>query len=152
VRRWTPTAARDWRVQIAARGTIRADPGRLETALDGLLENAVTATDEGDTIEVSCRAAGDDLVIELADEGRGIAAEDLPRIFDRFARVEADRGRSNGGTGLGLSITKAIVEAHGGSISAVSDGGRGATFRIMLGGFRADPSVPVVLPDVALSE
>jgi two-component system OmpR family sensor kinase len=152
VRRWTPTAARDWRVQIAARGTIRADPGRLETALDGLLENAVTATDEGDMIEVSCRAAGDDLVIEVADEGRGIAAEDLPRIFDRFARVEADRGRSNGGTGLGLSITKAIVEAHGGSISAVSDGGRGATFRIMLGGFRADPSVPVVLPDVALSE
>jgi signal transduction histidine kinase len=152
VRRWTPAAARDWQVRIAARGTIRADAGRLETALDGLLENAVKATDEGDTIHVSCRTAGDDLVIEVADEGRGIAAEDLPRIFDRFARVEADRGRRNGGTGLGLSITKAIVEAHGGSISVVSGEGKGATFRIRLGGSRPVPSVPVVLPDVALSE
>ena len=137
VRRWTPTAARDWQVRIAAQGTIRADPERLETALDGVLENAVKATDDGDTIRVSCRAQGDDLLIEVADEGRGIAPEDLPRIFDRFAKVEADRARSNGGTGLGLSITKAIVEAHGGVIDVISEEGRGATFRIRLGGFRA---------------
>jgi two-component system OmpR family sensor kinase len=143
VRRWTPTAARDWQVRIAARGTISGDPQRLATALDGLLENAVNATDDGDTIRVSSRAGGDDLVIEVTDEGRGIATEDLPRIFDRFAKVGADRARSNGGTGLGLSITKAIVEAHGGSIDVESEPGAGATFRIRIGGFHAVPDPPL---------
>jgi signal transduction histidine kinase len=137
VRRWTPTAARDWQVRIAAQGAIRADPERLGTALDGVLENAVNATDDGDTIRVSCRAEGDDVVIDVTDEGRGIAPEDLPRIFDRFAKVEADRARSNGGTGLGLSITKAIVEAHGGSVAVESELGAGTTFRIRLSGSRA---------------
>ena len=104
-------------------GTILADRERLETALDGVLENAVKATDDGDTIRVECRAEGRPLVIEVTDQGRGIGAEDLPRIFDRFTRVETDRARSNGGTGLGLSITKAIVEAHGGSIDGGERGG-----------------------------
>jgi two-component system OmpR family sensor kinase len=139
VRRWTPTAARDWQVRISAEGTIRADRERLETALDGVLENAVKATDDGDTILIECRSNVERLVIEVTDEGRGISAEDLPRIFDRFTRVETDRARSNGGTGLGLSITKAIVEAHGGSIAVESEEGRGTTFRIFLDAFRPAP-------------
>ena len=147
VRRWTPTATRDWQVLIAARGTVRADPERLETALDGLLENAVKATEEGDVIRVECRSTGDELVIEVKDEGRGIAAGDLPRIFDRFSRVESDRARSNGGTGLGLSITKAIVEAHGGAITVESEPGAGATFRVRLSGSRAAVDPPLRTED-----
>jgi two-component system OmpR family sensor kinase len=134
--RWSPTARRAWRVQVGAEGTIRADRERLETALDALLENAVHATDNGGTIRVECRADGDRLVLEVADDGRGIRAGDLARIFERFSRIEPDRTRGNGGTGLGLSIARAIVEAHGGSIAVDSDEGRGATFRISLSGFR----------------
>jgi two-component system, OmpR family, sensor kinase len=140
LRRWAPTADRDWQSRIDARGTVRADRERLETALDGLLENAVNATGPGDMIRIAGRVDGAHLLIEIADRGRGIRREDLPRIFERFSRVEADRARRNGGTGLGLSITKAIVEAHGGSIEVESAERAGATFRIRLGGFRADPS------------
>jgi len=139
MRRWAPTADRAWQIRIDARGTVWVDRERLETALDGVLENAVNATGPGDEIRVACHADGAGLVIEIADGGRGIRADDIPRIFERFSRVEAHRARNDGGTGLGLSITKAIVEAHGGSIEVESEEGAGATFRICLGGFRAEP-------------
>lgn len=135
-RRWMPAAARDWRVRLDARGTVYADPERLETALDGLLENAINATDDDEVIRVGCRQAGDRIVIEVADSGTGIPFDDVPRIFDRFVRVDADRGRRNGGSGLGLPITKAIVEAHGGRIEVQSEEGRGTTFLVTLEGFR----------------
>lgn len=138
-RRWMPAAARDWRVRLDARGTVHADPERLETALDGLLENAINATDDDEVIRVECRQAGDRIVIEVADSGTGIPVDDVPRIFDRFVRVDADRGRRNGGSGLGLPITKAIVEAHGGRIEVQSEEGRGTTFLVTLEGFRPAP-------------
>jgi signal transduction histidine kinase len=136
MRRWSPTAERRWQVRVAVEGTIYADRERLETALDALMENAVKATDEGSSILVGSRGDGHRLVLEVTDEGRGISAEDLPRIFEPFSKIEPDRARKNGGTGLGLSIAKAIVDAHGGSIAVESDEGRGTTFRISLPGFR----------------
>lgn len=148
MRRWSPTADRDWQVRVECRGTVSADRERLETAIDGLLENAVNATRPGDAIRVGCRAEGETLAIEIADGGRGIRDEDLPRIFDRFSRVEIDRPRSNGGSGLGLSITKAIVDAHGGSIEVSSEEGCGATFRIRLGGYLEDDQTR---PEVSVS-
>jgi len=137
MRRWSSTPARVWQVRIAAEGTIPADRERLETALDALLENAVNATEEGGTIRVGCRADGETLVLEVTDDGRGIRAGDLARVFERFTRIEPDRARGNGGTGLGLSIAKAIAEAHGGSIAVQSAEGHGATFRMSLSGFRS---------------
>jgi signal transduction histidine kinase len=107
-----------------------------------LLENAVAATDVGATIALACRGMGEELLIEVEDEGVGIPLQDLPRIFDRFSRVQDHRGRANGGTGLGLSITKAIVEAHGGSIDVDSEPGRGTIFRIVLPGFRPAETQP----------
>jgi signal transduction histidine kinase len=136
-RRWTAAAARHWRVRVDASGTIEADPDRLATALDGLVENAIHATDDGGAISILCRAEARSLIVEVIDDGTGIAPEELPRIFERFARVEADRARRNGGTGLGLPITKAIVEAHGGSIEVESTAGAGTTFRVRLHGFRS---------------
>jgi signal transduction histidine kinase len=149
MRRWSPTAERAWRVRVTAEGTVRADRERLETALDALMENAVKATDEGSAILVGSRADGHRLLLEVTDEGRGIGAEDLHRIFEPFSKIEPDRARKNGGTGLGLSIAKAIVDAHGGSIAVDSEGGHGTTFRISLPGFRPpgpDGSRPLERP------
>ena len=141
MRRWSPTAKRAWRVQVAAEGTVCADRERLGTALDALLENAVKATAEGGSIAVGCRSDGAGrLALEVTDDGRGIDTVDLSRIFERFSTLEPDRSGNNGGTGLGLSIVKAIAEAHGGSIAVESEEGRGATFRISLSGFEQAPN------------
>ncbi len=133
--RWGAAAARDWRIEVAAEGPVRADRERLAAAIDALIENAVHATAEGGRIQVSAQAEDSSLVLEVADDGCGIDAEDLPQVFERFTRRQRDRGRRNGGIGLGLAIVKAIVEAHGGGVEAASALGRGATFRIRLPGF-----------------
>lgn len=134
--RWEPTASREWLVYVASDGSLQADRERLAIALDALIENAVKATDEGECIRIAAWAADGSLVLEVADAGVGIERDELPRIFDRFSRLDPGRARGKGGTGLGLAIVKAIAEAHGGSVSADSEPGRGATFRIHLPGFR----------------
>lgn len=112
--------------------TVRADPEALRQVLLNVLDNAVRYTGTGGRIEV--RAARDDawLRIEVRDTGVGIPGEHLPRIFERFYRVDAARSRELGGTGLGLAIVKHLVEAHGGRVGAASTLGRGTTIRIEL--------------------
>jgi heavy metal sensor kinase len=111
-----------------------ADQDLLLQLTLNLLDNAVKYTPAGGSVEVRWTASGEDAEIRVTDTGPGIPPEDLPRIFDRFYRVDQARSRAEGGAGVGLSISRWIAEAHGGSISAESTSG-GATFivRIPLG-------------------
>jgi len=105
---------------------IRADLPRLQQVLVNLIHNSVKFTPAGGGITLSAKMDGKSIRFSVRDTGQGIPAEDLPRIFERFYRV--DRSRTGGGTGLGLSIARHIVEAHGGSIRAESREGEGSTF------------------------
>lgn len=110
-----------------------ADEQRLSQVLGNLLDNALRHTSSGGSVELSCVRDGDRLKIAVADTGDGIAAEHLGRVFDRFYRSDVARDREHGGAGLGLAIAKALVEAHGGSISVASPGAdSGATFTVHL--------------------
>lgn len=125
VRRWSPVADRRW-VADGCAGDVVIDPDRAETLLDSLIENAVKFTVDGDRIALSARRDTGEIVIEVTDSGAGIAAEDLPFVFDRFRS-----GRSVGeraGSGLGLAIARTAVEARGGRLTVRSTLGEGTTF------------------------
>lgn len=107
---------------------VLADEEKIETVLTNLLDNAVKYTPDHGEITVSALDKDDDIQIEVADTGMGIPPKDLPRIFERFYRVDRARSRELGGTGLGLSIVKHIIEAHGGTVSAESEVGKGSKF------------------------
>ena len=108
------------------------DATRVSQVVGNLLENAITHTPEGGSIDVSA-SAGDGVVeIAVADTGPGIAPEDLSRLFDRFYRADPSRNRSTGGAGLGLTIARRLVEAHGGTIDVGSVVGEGSRFTIRL--------------------
>jgi signal transduction histidine kinase len=134
--RWSEIAPRRWVLGSVSRGTIRADEEALRAALDALLENAVKHTAPHETIEVRARGLGDDVLIEIADEGTGVPDEAAARIFDRFARADDARTRAEGGVGLGLALVSAVAAAHGGSARLVPSR-RGATFALQLPGFTA---------------
>ena len=112
--------------------TVVADRDRILQVLTNLLDNAIKFTPEGGAVDVAVVGNRDQAVISVADAGPGIPEEHLPRIFDRFYRVERSRSREAGGTGLGLAIAKHIVEAHGGQISVTNRPGRGSVFRVAL--------------------
>lgn len=111
---------------------VLADQQRLEQVLVNLLENAVKFTPASGAITIAAADIGTHVRISVQDNGCGIPAKDLQRIFERFYRVDTARSRELGGTGLGLSIVKHIVQAHGGSVSVESTPGKGSTFSFTL--------------------
>jgi signal transduction histidine kinase len=113
--------------------SVTVDPDRMAQVLGNLLDNALRHTDPPGTVTLTCQRVDRWVEYVVADTGEGIADEHLGHLFDRFYRVDSARDRSHGGSGIGLSIAKALVEAHGGGISASSPGpGKGATFTVRL--------------------
>lgn len=108
------------------------DAGALRQVLNNLLDNAIKYSQEGSKIEVKVGAGKSGLQVSVRDQGAGIPAEHLPRIFERFYRVDTSRSRQQGGTGLGLSIVKHLVQLHGGEIWAESKLGEGSVFHFTL--------------------
>ena len=104
----------------------------LEQAVVNLLDNAIKYSDEGGKVDVAVSRHSDSITVEVRDEGCGIDKEDIPRLFERFYRVDKARSRKLGGTGLGLAIVKHIMQAHGGSVTVTSVPGEGSTFTLHL--------------------
>lgn len=112
--------------------SIEADADRLIQVLVNLLINAINYSKENTTITIHASETADEVIIEVRDEGIGIAQTELPRLFERFYRVDRARSRDSGGTGLGLAIVKHLIEAHGGRVTVDSELGVGSVFTIYL--------------------
>jgi heavy metal sensor kinase len=110
------------------------DPERMGQVITNLLGNAIEYSQESGEVRITGERQSGAVILSVSDSGPGIAAEDLPRIFERFYRADKARSGNGGHTGLGLAISKAIVEAHGGSLEAASRPGAGATFTVRLPG------------------
>ena len=110
----------------------RSVPSLLEQALINLIDNAIKYSPEHTTVHIGAARRGSEVRITVCDEGRGIEAEHLPRVFERFYRTDRARSRQMGGTGLGLSIVKHVAESLGGRVAVQSEFGRGSTFSLTL--------------------
>lgn len=121
-------------IELSCAETISADinSALLEQALINLIDNAVKYSDEGAKVVVKAEKSSNDLSISIRDNGIGISKKHIPRLFERFYRVDKARSREQGGTGLGLAIVKHIVKAHGGHVTVESERGKGSTFVILL--------------------
>lgn len=118
--------------QVAEGEVVRVDRDSVLQVLVNLVDNAVSYTGNGGTVTASSRLEDGRVAISVEDTGIGIPSEDLPRIFERFYRVDKARSRESGGTGLGLSIVKHLTELLGGNVSVTSEIGRGSTFTVTL--------------------
>jgi signal transduction histidine kinase len=119
---------------------VDADPTRLKQVVVNLLDNAIKYTPEGGNVSISVTQRDGRAVLEVADTGLGISADDLPHVFERFYRADKARSRQMGGTGLGLSIVRSICVAHGGQVTVSSTETRGSVFRVELPMSRPDRS------------
>jgi signal transduction histidine kinase len=135
------TAERRFELDSPPEGTLLADPDRLAQALRNLARNAVEHTVAPDgLVRLEVEPVGTDrLLFAVLDDGPGIPASERDRVFARFHRTDPDRSRASGGAGLGLAIVQAIVEAHGGSVSAAQADSGGARIEVELPGFSGRP-------------
>lgn len=111
---------------------IEIDTDKMTQVIDNILNNAIKYSPDGGKITVTMKTTDDQMILSISDQGLGIPKQDLPRIFDRFYRVDRARSRAQGGTGLGLSIAKEIIKQHKGFIWSKSIYGKGSTFTIVL--------------------
>ena len=111
---------------------IEIDTDKMTQVIDNILNNAIKYSPDGGKITVTMKTTDDPMILSISDQGLGIPKQDLPRIFDRFYRVDRARSRAQGGTGLGLAIAKEIIKQHKGFIWAKSIYGKGSTFTIVL--------------------
>jgi signal transduction histidine kinase len=118
---------------------VDGDQKRLEQVVVNLLTNALRYTDAGGRVDLSVRQVGGDAVLEVADSGIGISAEDIPHVFTRFWRGEKSRSRATGGAGIGLTIVRELVRAHDGRIAVESTVGQGSAFRVIIPCHGASP-------------
>ena len=131
--RWQPCAAvagLALTCDVPPSAPISGDTAALERILNNLLENAVRHTPHGGRVAISLGKKDAAAVLRVTDSGAGIAAAHVPRLFERFYRVDVARSRAQGGAGLGLAIVKALVEAHGASLTVTSELGAGTSFEL----------------------
>jgi two-component system sensor histidine kinase GlrK len=111
---------------------VRADEGKLKLVLENLVSNALKFTPDSGTIGIKARLQGTQLVIDVTDDGPGVAPEDAPRIFEAFYQGRRPQGGPVGGTGIGLSVVQECIQAHGGSVELINGAEPGAHFQVRL--------------------
>jgi signal transduction histidine kinase len=111
---------------------VEGEAGKIAIALNNLVKNALAFTDAGGHVAIAAEAVPGYVKVSVVDDGIGIPAQDLPRVFDRFYQVSSHLTRKHGGMGLGLSVAKAMIEMHGGHISVESAEGKGSIFTVLL--------------------